>query len=417
MKSTKSFEISRHVVLEAYKRVKAKGGAAGVDNESMDDFERHLKDNLYKVWNRLSSGSYFPPPVKQVEIPKKDGGKRKLGIPTISDRIAQMVVKLYTEPQLEPHFHRDSYGYRPNKSAHDAVLVTRERCWRYDWVVEFDIQKAFDAIDHEMLMKAVEHHVKEPWIALYIRRWLTAPFATAEGEQIERTAGTPQGGVISPLLINLFMHYAFDHWMERYYPHNPFARYADDGVIHCHTQSEAEALLIAISDRFSACHLTIHPEKSKVVYCKDGNRKEAHPQTHFTFLGFTFRARLAKSRAGKYFTGFLPGVSKLALQQMREKIRGWRWNRQTFTTIERLACKYNAVLRGWWNYYGRFYGSEMRQLSVYLDSRLVTWVRRKYKTLRQHKRRSVEWLARISRKHPTLFYHWSLSKSLMSKAG
>ena len=200
MKSIKSFEISKHVVWEAYRRVKANKGAAGVDDESISHFEQHLKRNLYKVWNRMSSGSYHPPPVKQVEISKKSGGKRILGIPTVSDRIAQTVVKLVMEPLIEPEFHSDSYGYRPRRSAKTAVAVTRKRCWQYDWVVEFDIKGAFDNIDHALLMKAVKHHVKERWMLLYIERWLTAPFETEEGILIPRNVGTPQGGVIQPAI-------------------------------------------------------------------------------------------------------------------------------------------------------------------------------------------------------------------------
>ena len=407
-RSPKSFEISEWLVLEAYRRVKQKGGSAGVDDQSLSDFEQNLQNNLYKLWNRLSSGSYFPPPVKQVEIPKKQGGSRKLGIPTVTDRIAQMVVKMSIEPTLEPIFHADSYGYRPGKSAHEAVSVTRERCWRYPWVVEFDIQGAFDHIDHELLMKAVEHHVKEPWQLLYIQRWLVAPFETVDGEQIDRTAGVPQGGVVSPLLMNLFMHYAFDHWMEKQNPGCPFARYADDGVVHCRTRSEAEQLLQTIAGRFEACKLTLHPKKSKVVYCKNANRKGTYPCMQFTFLGFTFRPRRAKTKTGKRFIGFLPGVSEEALKGMRERIRGWRLNRQAFATLESLAQKYGPTIQGWWSYYGRFYGSALGELFNYLNLRLAKWAQRKYKKLRQHKRRSIEWIAGIAKKQPRLFFHWSL---------
>lgn len=411
MDSTKSFEISKHVVWEAYRRVKANKGAAGVDDESIVQFERHLKRNLYKVWNRMSSGSYLPPPVKQVEIPKKGGGKRSLGIPTVSDRVAQMVVKLYMEPLVEPHFHPDSYGYRPKKSAKAAVAAVRKRCWRYGWVVEFDIKGAFDNIDHELLMKAVKHHVRERWVVLYIERWLTAPFKTRDGTVIPRTVGTPQGGVISPLLMNLFMHYAFDKWMQRNHPHCPFARYADDAVVHCGSQTEAEQLLREISGRLSDCLLTMHQDKSKVIYCKDGNRKSHYRQTQFTFLGFTFRSRVAVSRTGKRFTSFLPAVSKEAMKSMRQTIKGWTLNRQTFASLERLAGKYNPVLRGWWNYYGCFYKTEMRQLSEYINQRLVTWARRKYKKLKCHKQRSFEWLSRVAKRQPRLFFHWQMCRN------
>ncbi len=411
MKSTKSFVISKHVVWEAYKRVKANKGAAGVDGESLTQFELQLKRNLYKIWNRMSSGSYFPPPVKQVEIPKKSGGKRSLGIPTVSDRIAQMVVKLSIEPEIDSHFHFDSYGYRAGKSAKAAIEVTRKRCWQYDWVVEFDIKGAFDNINHTLLMKALKSHVKEDWQLLYLERWLTASVEQQDGQQLARTVGTPQGGVISPLLMNLFMHYTFDRWMEKSRPQNPFARYADDAVVHCHQQEEAEQLLKDISDRLQVCLLTMHPDKSKVIYCKDSNRQQNYSQTQFTFLGFTFRSRVAISRAGNRFTSFLPAVSKEAMKSMRKTIKGWRMHRQTFATLEQLAHQYNAVLRGWWNYYGSFYKTEMRTLIDYINQRLACWTRRKYKKLKCHKRQSFLWLSRVARKQPTLFFHWQLLRS------
>jgi len=408
--TTKSFNISKQLIWKAYRKVKANKGAAGVDGESIAGFEQNLKRNLYKVWNRMSSGSYLPPPVKQVEIPKKTGGTRKLGVPTVSDRIAQMAVKISMEPMIEPVFHPDSYGYRPKKSAKAAVLITRKRCWQYDWVVEFDIKGAFDNIDHELLMKAVRHHVKENWMLLYIERWLTAPFEATDGERVKRSRGTPQGGVISPLLMNLFMHYAFDKWIERSYPHCPFARYADDAVVHCRSQAEAEHLLSTISSRLRDCLLTIHPDKSKVVYCKDSNRKANYKQTLFTFLGFTFKPRVAVGRQGKKFTSFLPGVSAEALKEMRRVVKSWNLNRQPYARLEDLAGKYNAVLRGWWNYYGSFYKTGMRKLFDYFNQRLVTWARRKYRKLRHRKQRSFEWLSRVMKKQPMLFHHWQVCR-------
>lgn len=296
MEEGKSFEISKHQVLEAYKRVKANQGAAGIDEINISEFEKDLKSNLYKIWNRMSSGSYFPPPVKAVKIPKKSGGARILGVPTVGDRVAQMVAKLYFEPTVEPYFHPDSYGYRPGKSAIDAVGITRQRCWKYDWVLEFDIKGLFDNIDHELLMKAVRKHTDCKWIILYIERWLKAPFEAEEGEIIERTAGTPQGGVISPVLGNLFMHYAFDKWMERNFPNNPWARYADDAVAHCWTKGQAEQLLAKLELRLKECKLELHPEKTRIIYCKDGKRRGKHPEDKFDFLGYTFRRRLVKSK-------------------------------------------------------------------------------------------------------------------------
>jgi len=310
LSKAKSFEISKHVVLEAWKRVKANKGAAGVDSELISDFEENLKDNLYKIWNRMSSGSYFPPPVKTVAIPKKAGGERILGIPTVSDRVAQMVAKIYFEPFVEPYFHEDSYGYRPEKSAIQAVAVTRKRCWRYNWLLEFDIKGLFDNIEHDLLMKAVKHHTRNKWILLYIERWLKTPFQQKDGTLVERTKGTPQGGVISPVLANLFLHYVFDKWMERNYPRNPFCRYADDGITHCRTEAEAKLLLKALDARFKECGLELHPEKTKIVYCKDDDRVGDYPNISFDFLSYTFRPRRAKNRYGKFFVSFLPGVSQ-----------------------------------------------------------------------------------------------------------
>jgi len=265
MDKTKSYEISKHVVMEAFQKVKDNKGAAGIDDESLEAFEANLKNNLYKIWNRMSSGSYFPPPVKAVEIPKKSGGRRMLGVPSVADRVAQMVAKIYFEPKVEPYFHKDSYGYRPRKSAVDALKVTRQRCWDYDWVLEFDIKGLFDNIDHKLLMKAVRKHTDNPWVILYIKRWLTAPFQMFDGTVKERTKGTPQGGVISPILANLFLHYAFDRWMDKNHPGKPFARYADDGVAHCKSKTQAEELHISLRERFLACGLELNPEKNP--YC------------------------------------------------------------------------------------------------------------------------------------------------------
>jgi group II intron reverse transcriptase/maturase len=408
MTSTKSYGIAKRAVWEAYQQVKANRGSAGIDGESIAMFDEKLPRNLYKLWNRMSSGSYFPPPVKQVEIPKATGGTRKLGIPTVSDRIAQTVVKRAIEPILEPVFHEDSYGYRPGKSAKQAVAVTRKRCWQYDWVVEFDIKAAFDQIDHGLLMKAVRSHIREDWMLLYIERWLTAPFETAEGKRLERERGTPQGGVISPILMNLFMHYAFDVWMQRTNPTCPFARYADDAVVHCRSREQAEELMRKIALRLAECGLTMHPEKSKVIHCKDSNRTTFYPHTHFTFLGFTFRSRGARGSRNRKFSGFLPGVSAEALKRMRKVIRGWRIHRQTPVTLGDLAKQYNPVIRGWWNYFGSFCRTAMQQLHRYIDQRLEQWARLKYKTLLRHRRLSVAWLRKRKDETPGLFHHWSV---------
>jgi group II intron reverse transcriptase/maturase len=406
--SAKPYNIAKRTVWKAYQRVKANRGTAGIDDESIALFEQNLSKNLYKLWNRMSSGSYFPPPVRQVEIPKAKGGFRKLGIPTVSDRIAQTVVKLVIEPILDPIFHPDSYGYRPGRSAKQAVAVTRKRCWQYDWVVEFDIKAAFDQIDHRLLMKAVRTHIKEAWVVLYIERWLNAPFETADGLRLPRDRGTPQGGVVSPILMNLFMHYTFDRWMQSTFPHCPFARYADDGVVHCRTQKQANTVMREIAERLEACGLTMHPEKSKVVYCKDSNRPDAYPHVQFTFLGFAFQPRKALGRQGQVFTSFLPGASGDALKRMRQTVRGWRIHRQTPAPLVELAQQYNPTIRGWWNYYGAFYPTVMRDLFRYIDRKLERWAGRKYKALQRHKRRSVEWLRKMRNVYPKLFVHWSV---------
>jgi RNA-directed DNA polymerase len=405
---TKPFEISKRVVWEAYKRVKANKGAAGIDDESISAFEENLKDNLYKIWNRMSSGSYFPPPVKAVEIPKKSGGIRMLGIPTVADRIAQMVVKLYFEPKVEPYFHQDSYGYRPGKSAIEAVAVTRERCWRYDWLLEFDIKGLFDNIDHELLMRAVKTHTDCKWVILYIERWLKAPFQTEDGRTIERKAGTPQGGVISPILANLFLHYVFDKWMERNRPQNPWARYADDGIAHCRTRREAEELLEQLHMRFRQCGLELHPDKTRIVYCKDDDRRGKFPETKFDFLGYTFRPRRSKNRYGKFFINFTPGVSSKACKAMRQTIRQWRFHLKPDKTIEDISHMFNPVLRGWINYYGRFYKSALYPVLRHMNRALVHWARRKYKRLSRHRRRAEYWLGRVAGREPQLFAHWQM---------
>jgi group II intron reverse transcriptase/maturase len=406
MTSTKPYVIAKRTVWEAYQQVKANRGAAGIDDETIVMFEQNLSKNLYKLWNRMSSGSYFPPPVKQVEIPKAKGGTRKLGIPTVSDRIAQTVVKRIIEPTLDPIFHPDSYGYRPGRSAKQAIAVTRKRCWQYDWVVEFDIKAAFDQIDHGLLLKAVRTHIREGWILLYVERWLTAPFETAEGEQLLRERGTPQGGVVSPILMNLFMHYAFDAWMKRNNPLCPFARYADDAVVHCRNQKQAEDVMQSIALRLAECGLTMHPEKSKIVYCKDSNRTKQYPHVNFTFLGFMFRPRKALSKQRRLFTSFLPGVSADALKRMRQRVRGWKLNRQTQVTLAALASQYDPIIQGWWNYYGAFYQTAMLQVSQHIDRALERWARRKYKALSGRKRGSVQWLRKMKDAEPQLFHHW-----------
>jgi group II intron reverse transcriptase/maturase len=408
MTSTKPIEIPKQAVWKAYLHVKENRGAAGIDKESIEDFDKDYKKNLYKIWNRLSSGSYFPPPVKQVQIPKKDGkGMRNLSVPTIADRIAQTVIKFYLEPKLEPIFHADSYGYRPNKSAIEAVAVTKQRCWNYNWLVEFDIKKAFDSIDRELLLKAVRKHVSEKWIVMYIERWLSAPIITSNEELIIPTLGVPQGSVIGPVLMNLFMHYAFDYWMSTEHPNCPFARYADDGVVHCRTKCQAEKMLTKLAQRFNTCKLEIHPEKSKVVLCKDTKRFWSYENTQFTFLGFTFKPRHAVN-GNAHFTGFMPAVSNSALKAMRQRIRASKLHRRTDLSIQDIAMWWNPIIKGWWNYYGSFYPSEMRQITHYFHKKIMQWIRRKYTNLKGRKKASRDWLLGVIRKMPNLLFSATL---------
>ena len=375
--------------------------------QSLDDFANDLENNLYKLWNRMASGSYFPPPVRRVEIPKSGGGNRLLGIPTVADRIAQMVVKQALEPQLEPIFDPDSYGYRPGKSAHQAVESCRRRCWRYNWVLDLDIKEFFDTIDHDLLMRAIRAHASERWVVLYLQRWLYAPVEWQAGRLQPRSCGTPQGGVISPLLANLFLHYAFDRWMRRSHPAVPFERYADDVICHCRSQSEAKRLMEAVRTRFESCGLQLHPEKTHVVYCRDSNRKASFTDVQFTFLGFAFRPRVARNHRGTIFTGFSPAVGPQALKRMRGRIRAIGLPSLVHLSIEDIAKVLNPVLRGWIQYYGRFHRTELvRKLYRYLDDRIAAWLRQKYKKLRGHRLRSWRLLARIKSCHRDLFAHW-----------
>ncbi|MFF9323060.1 group II intron reverse transcriptase/maturase [Streptomyces sp. NPDC014735] len=299
---TKPFEISKWEVKEAWEEVRANRGAPGVDGQSIADFEKNLKNNLYKVWNRMSSGSYFPPPVRAVAIPKPNGGgTRMLGIPAVADRVAQTVVARHLMRRVEPVFHPDSFGYRPGRSALDAVGKCRERCWRRDWVVEFDIAKFFDSVPWDLLVKAVDTHTDAVWVKLYVDRWLRAPLQLPDGALLERERGTPQGAPVSPVLANLFLHYAFDTWMAREFPTVWFERYADDAVLDCVTERQARQVLAALTDRMAEVGLQLHPAKTRIVYCRDGRRQGSFEHTAFTFLGYTFRARRNRNRHGKLF--------------------------------------------------------------------------------------------------------------------
>lgn len=408
MDRAKPYNIPKREVWEAYKRVRANEGAAGVDGQSIERFEADLTNNLYRLWNRLSSGSYHPPPVRRVDIPKDDGrGMRPLGIPTVADRIAQTVVKRYLEPLVEPFFHKDSYGYRPGKSALDAVGVARQRCWLYAWVLDLDIQSLFDQIDKNLLMRAVRKHTDCPWVLLYIERWLKAPVQMADGSLIARQRGTPQGGVISPVLSDLFLHYTFDMWMQRNYPNIPFERYADDAICHCRSEEQARALRVSLEKRLAECGLTPHPDKTKVVYCKDDDRRGIYPDHKFDFLGYTFRPR-PSCRWNGFGVSFSPAVSGKALKSIRQTVRHWTLHECSGKTLDDLARMFNNHIRGWINCYGRFYKSALYPALRHIDRILARWAHRKFKSLRRHKRRTNHWLLQVVRRQPGLFAHWRL---------
>jgi len=403
MPEAKPYAIPKQLVWDAYQRVKANRGAAGVDGESLTAFEKDLKGNLYKVWNRMSSGSYFPPPVRLVEIPKDNGGTRPLGIPTVADRVAQTVVKMVLEPVVDTQFHR------PGKSALDAVGTARKRCWDADWVIDLDIKGFFDSIPHDLVERAVAHHTDIPWVRLYIARWLRAPVQRPDGTLDERTKGTPQGGVISPLLANLFLHYAFDRWMQRTFPPVQFERYADDAIVHCRSERQARVVLDAIRGRFVQCGLELHPTKTRIVYCKDADRPRQYEHVAFDFLGYTFQPRRAKNRWGKFFVSFLPAMSAKAAKRVRATIREWRMaSTRNNQRLEDLARTVNPVVRGWMNYYGRYYRSKCVQVLRHLNEALAAWARRKYKRFRRRERASMHWLGCIARRDPNLFVLWQL---------
>jgi len=405
----KQFEIPKQLFVEAFDLVKANQGSWGVDRQSIEDFESDLKNNLYKIWNRMSSGSYFPPPVKAVAIPKKSGGERILGVPTVGDRVAQTVAKLVFEPCVEPCFHKDSYGYRPNKSAIDAIAVTRRRCWDLDWVLEFDIKGLFDNIDHDLLMKAVRKHTDEKWVLLYIERWLKAPLETADGKLTDRQRGTPQGGVISPVLANLFLHYVFDEWLDRNIPGVMWCRYADDGLVHGKTLKQIQYVLDKLKKRFKECGLELHPEKTKIVYCKDGRRRQKYQNTKFDFLGYEFRRRTVKNtKRNSLFVNFTPAISPSAIKAIGARIRRDEIRNRTDLSFQQIANWYNRKIIGWYHYYGKFSPSSLNKVWRLFNKAIVAFIMRKYKRFRHRKSRAIAFLEKIHKTNPGLYYHWRI---------
>jgi group II intron reverse transcriptase/maturase len=403
----KPFQISKHIVMEAYRKVAANKGAPGVDEQSLTEFEAGLKDNLYRIWNRMSSGSYMPPPVRAVEIPKpRGGGVRVLGVPTIADRVAMTVVATHLEERAEPKFHPDSYGYRPGRSALDAVAVCRERCWKGDWTIDIDIEKFFDTAPWDLIVKAVEAVTDARWVLLYVKRWLAAPLQHADGTVVARDKGTPQGSAVSPILVNVFMHYSFDMWMRRRYPSVPWERYSDDIIVHCVSKAQAEHVLAAIAKRMGDVGLRLHPTKTRIVYCKDGKRRGRNEYTSFTFLGYTFRQRSARnSKTGELFSRFLPAISNEAKKAKGTELRRMSIHRKTNLTLNDLARWLNPIVRGWMQYYGRYHRSELCSLLRRVSTYLMRWAWAKYRRLRSHKRFQKWWQGLLQRA-PRLFAHW-----------
>ena len=402
----KPFPVTMQMVADAHRKVKTKGKAYGVDGVSMKEFEQKLSGNLYKIWNRLASGTYFPPAVREVEIPKKDGKMRKLGIPTIGDRIAQTVVEDYMEASIDKLFHEDSYGYRPLKSAHQALTKARINVKKYDWVIDMDIKGFFDNIDHGLILKALDKVVEEKWVKMYCKRWLETPVQKLDGTIVAKEGhGTPQGGVISPLLANLFLHYAFDMWITKLHPEISFERYADDIIVHCQRQSEAEEILQQIAQRMEQCKLELHPLKTKIVYCKDYRRKEPHKQVQFDFLGFSFQPRPTKDlKSGEIYNNFDLAISAASQRKITEEITRMKIHRDSTSTIEEIADRLCSKLEGWINYYGKFRMRNLFRVFHRLTFRLKQWVKNKYKMTSKYE--ISNWLINYQHAHPNLFAHW-----------
>lgn len=405
--------ITKQMVKKAYVKVKSNQGSAGVDKESLELFQSDLLKNLYKLWNRLSSGSYFPKPVREVIIPKSNGGRRRLGIPTVSDRIAQEVIKGYIEPRLEAMFHKNSYGYRPLKSAHGAVEAVRENVRQYGWVLDIDIKNFFDEVDHELLLKALDCHVDEKWVKMYIRRWLECSSQSLDGTLISKEGkGTPQGGVISPLLSNLYLHYVLDKWLEKHHPQVAFVRYADDVVVHCNNEEEANDLLAAIGKRLQECQLRLNEEKTKIVHCQDYRNEKKNYKKKFDFLGFTFQPDSRWNKEGQMYWWYDCAISQSAQSRI---LTGWKklnFHRQSSLTIQEIATMVNLQMRGIISYYGKYKKWTLQKLIWQFHFRLAKWVLNKYKALKGNYSKAYQWIKSIKLSYPTMFYHWIHFKSV-----
>jgi group II intron reverse transcriptase/maturase len=405
---TKSIPITKRMIWESYKKVRKNKGAAGIDEETIDMYEERLEDNLYTLWNRMSSGSYFPPPVLEVEIPKNDGRKRrKLGIPTVNDRVAQQVIKNYLEQRFEAEFSPESYGYRPLKSAHQAVEQVRKNVRHYHWVIDMDISGFFDNMSHDLLQRAIERHVEEKWAKMYITRWLQAPIEDRKGNKRSRDGkGTPQGGVISPLLANLFLHYAFDKWFEITSPNLRFVRYADDIIVHCNSQTEAEEVLIAIKLRLGECKLKLNEKKTSIVYCKKDHRKDKFKTVQFDFLGFSFQPRTASNHGKELFLSYDCAISRKSESKIVEVFRKLNFHQWTSYDLSRIAQVLNPKIRGWINYYGKFKVHKLSRIFMILNERLVRWAVNKYRRFGYSFAKAGRWLRNLAVCYPGLFVHW-----------
>lgn len=400
---TKSQPITKVMVWQAYKEVKSNAGSGGIDKMGWEHLQKNAGAELYLLWNRLSSGSYFPKAVKQVAIPKKGGGERLLGIPTILDRIAQQVVRKHLERILEPKFHPSSFGYRPNRGCHQAVEQANANSYNHDFAIDLDIKGFFDNIDHGLLMKAIRHYCSDKWVLLYVERWLKAGIVQKDGIFEPSLFGTPQGGVISPLLANLFLHVVFDKWMDTYHPEKPFERYADDIVVHCKTESQAKFMLRQIKERMESCRLQLHADKSKIVNLR-GYSQAKYPKG-FDFLGFTIRPRAYKTKGtGKVKSIPCICVSQKSRTRIMQKIKGLNLHKRR-KSLEEIAKEINPVIRGIINYYHRFWKDDMRIVWNQLNARLLKWVKWE-KDL--YKLASVRYLKTKYREKPDLFAHWLL---------
>lgn len=407
---TRAIPISSKMVENAYKKVRANHGSAGIDKVSIPEFEKNLSGNLYKIWNRLSSGSYFPPAVKEHAIRKENGKVRRLGIPTVSDRVAQQVIKDYLEPRLEAVFHDNSYGYRPGRSAHEALRQVRENVREYAWVIDMDISDFFDTVSHVKLLSALDRHVDESWVKMYIVRWLEAPVVQSDGETVYRQGqGTPQGGVISPLLANLYLHYTFDKWFEIHFPTLNFVRYADDIVIHCKTERQSVYVLDKVRERFGACNLSLHSEKTKIVHCKDYRRsgeRNTYP-VKFDFLGFSFCPMSKKSKYGGIFLGFDCKISRKSYSKIVGELRNLKFDRwaKSWQEISELL---DSKIRGWVRYYEKIQPRTLQSVFRILHNRLVKWLLNRYKSFKRSRRKAFNYLRYVRKHYPNLFYHWTI---------